>query len=64
MTRNEAIAIARKLRGPASVESSERSVWASGYEQAQRELLVALADAGAFEDGKNMADRIRPKGPV
>ena len=32
--------------------------YADGYTQALRDLLIVLAADGAFEDGRNMADRL------
>lgn len=65
MTRNDAIEIMLveiHTRGlPALNDAKARRVYATAYEDACRNLIRHLADYGAFDDGRNMADRMPPR---
>jgi hypothetical protein len=60
ITREEAIAIAEKVTCDTGVQadSSFEAEHRDGFRHGMRELLIALASAGAFSDGRNMADRL------
>ena len=57
MTRNQAIKIANTIVQCCAPTTGHKHA-RRAYERGVRDALLAFAAAGAFEDGKNMADRV------